>query len=399
MSKRPRVLVMHAIVRPHGGACGVPVWTLQALRESFEVTLLTSSPLDLPALNRYFGTSLESGDFSIRTIPLAVRKILSLDPDPGSVQQHCYLMRMAKRLRKDFDAAISTDNEADLGAPALQYIHVPALHHVYPQVLANLDLPLSAKVSAWRAGKLRPWMMLADFSFDRMKRNRTLVNSDWTGGWVRRLYGIEPIRLYPPAPGSFPEIPWGDREDGFVMLGRLDADKRPDWCLRVLSAVRRRFPQLKLHLIGSRGRGQSAYYKNLLALISANSSWVTLHENVSRQEIQRLLASQKYGFHATIDEHFGMAVAEMVRAGCLPFVHDSGGAPGTVSHDPRLIYGAAEEAVEKILAVIGDPAMQAGLTAKLRVRADLYRPEVFTDGIRRNVQEMLAGSARFQCDR
>jgi glycosyltransferase involved in cell wall biosynthesis len=317
-----------------------------------------------------------------------------LDPDPGSIQQSCCLMRQAKRMRRDFDCVVATDNEADVGDPAIQYIHAPNLAHVYPKVLPSLEAPLARKLAAFREGRFRPWMVVAGFSYARMKQNRTLVNSDWTGRWMRRVYGIDSKTLYPPAPGDFPDVAWESRDDAFVAVGRLDPNKRLDWCIRVLASVRRLFPEIKLHIIGgtSRFRDEATYSKLLRRLIEANASWVTLHEDVSRVELQRLLAHAKYGIHAMVDEHFGIAVAEMVRAGCIPFVHDSGGAPEIVGYDSRLLYDSEDDAVARIAAVLADPGGQAAIARSLSPRRRLFRPEVFMDGIRSEAARMIGQS-------
>lgn len=368
------------------------VWTLQALREDYEVTLLTSGPIDLSELNRYFGTSLEPSDFQIRHIHPMVRRVLDLDPDPGSVQESCWLMRIAKRMRRDFDVVLTTDNESDLGGPALQYVHVPSFAHLYPDVLHSLDLKWHRALIAIFRRKIRPWMLVAAYSFDRMKRNRTIANSDWTGRWFRSVYQAETVTLYPPAAGNFARLPWADREDGFVVIGRLNPNKRPDWCIRVLEVVRRSFPSVRLHIVGSTSSfwDEAAYYKTLLRLIEANASWVTLHENVSREEMGRIVSRQRYGLHAMQDEHFGMAPAEMVLAGCIPFVHNSGGQVEIVGHDERLLYDSAEEAADRILHVLRDPSEQADIRAGLDEIQDRFRPEAFMRGLRAEVSRFLS---------
>jgi glycosyltransferase involved in cell wall biosynthesis len=393
MPAKPRVLVVHCLVQAHGGACGVLCWILQALRRDYDVTLLTWHPIDLPSLNRYFGTSLERTDFAVRHIHPAIRRIFDLDPDPGSIQKNCYLGRLCKRMRPNFDLVLASDNEVDLGKPAMQYVHVPHLAHVYPKVAPDLDLPPGKKLAALFRGKIRPWMLVGGYSFERMKRNRTIVNSDWTGRWVRRVYGIDSVTVYPPAPGDFPDIPWEEREDGFVVIGRLNPDKRSIWCLHVLEIVRRSFPAIKLHIIGSTSPcpEETAYYGMLAPLVRANASWVTLHENISREEMQGLVARQRYGMHAMKDEHFGMAVAEMVLAGCIPFVHNSGGPPEIAGYDSRLIYDSAEEAAEKILRVIRSSAQQADIRAGLGPRRRLFRSETFMNGILAEVSRALSG--------
>jgi glycosyltransferase involved in cell wall biosynthesis len=359
------------------------------LRQDYEVTLLTSEPVDLNLLDRRYGTSLTGSKLTVRTMNRLVRRFLELDPDPGSIQKHAYLMRLSKRVRHQYDLVVGADNEGDFGLPAVQYIHYPFLAHVYPRVRSSCDLPLGQKLACLSKGEIRPWMLVADYSFDRMKANHTLVNSDWTGRWVKEVYGINTTTVHPPAPGLFPKIEWDEREDGFVMIGRLDRAKRFDWCLKVLSVVRTKFPQVRMHIVGRSSLEARDYPVFLRALVQANSSWVTLHDDLSRVEIAELAACQRYGMHAFTGEHFGMAVAEMVRAGCIPFVHNSGGPPEIVGHDSRLIYESEEDAAEKIMQVLGNPAAQEDIRKRLALRRDCYSVETFVRAIRTEVERAL----------
>ena len=54
------------------------------------------------------------------------------------------------------------------------------------------------------------------------------------------------------------------------------------------------------------------------------------------------------GIHARPGEAFGIAIAEMIVAGCLPFVPAEGGPSEIVDHNPALVYDTVDEAVEKI---------------------------------------------------
>ena len=85
-----------------------------------------------------------------------------------------------------------------------------------------------------------------------------------------------------------------------------------------------------------------------------------------------------------------MAVAEMVRAGCIPFVHNSGGPPEIVGHDSRLIYESEDEAAQKIMQVLGDPAAQEDIRQRLALRKDLYSVETFVRAIRAEVARALS---------
>jgi glycosyltransferase involved in cell wall biosynthesis len=391
---RPRILVYYCRLIPHGGAPGVASWILEALRQDYAVTLLTSQPIDFPLLDRYYGTSLAGSDVQVRTMAPLVRGFLGLDPDPGSIQKHAYLMRVSKRIRHGYDLVVGADNEGDFGPPAIQYIHWPYLAHVYPRVRSSCDLPLGQKLACLRKGEIRPWMLVADYSFDRMKANHTLANSGFTGRWVKRVYGIDSTTVHPPAPGIFPEIAWEKRQDGFVMIGRLSGGKQFDWCLKVLGAVRAKFPQVRMHVVATSYNEPLGYPAFLRALVQTNASWVTLHEDLSREKLAALVARQRYGMHACKDEHFGMAVAEMLRAGCIPFVHNSGGPLEIVGHDSRLIYNSAEEAAEKIMCVLGNPALQDDLRQRLALRKALYSVETFVQAIRAEVERALRATGR-----
>jgi glycosyltransferase involved in cell wall biosynthesis len=85
------------------------------------------------------------------------------------------------------------------------------------------------------------------------------------------------------------------------------------------------------------------------------------------------------------EEHFGIAVAEMVRAGCVVFVPDGGGQVEIVGQEDRLRYTSAADAVAKILQVMRDPDAQAALRGRLAARKDLFGAERFV----RRVQEIV----------
>jgi len=85
---RPRILVCYCRLIPHGGAPGVAAWILEALRQDYAVTLLTSEPVDVSLLDRCFGTSLTGSDLQVRTMSPVVREFLGLDPS-GQYSKTC----------------------------------------------------------------------------------------------------------------------------------------------------------------------------------------------------------------------------------------------------------------------------------------------------------------------
>jgi glycosyltransferase involved in cell wall biosynthesis len=165
--------------------------------------------------------------------------------------------------------------------------------------------------------------------------------------------------------------------------------------IETLAKVRTAFPDLRLHIIGAADGSprERAFRPRLLALQRAHASWVTLHENVSRREMTEVLSHQKYGIHAQVDEHFGIGTAEMLRAGCIPFVHNSGGQVEIVANNPALLYSSAGDAVDRILSVLRSPELQTELRGELRRQASLFTPDAFVARFRQVVSEFIAQGA------
>jgi glycosyltransferase involved in cell wall biosynthesis len=61
-----------------------------------------------------------------------------------------------------------------------------------------------------------------------------------------------------------------------------------------------------------------------------------------------MVSTHKYGLHGRVNEHFGIAVAETLAGGALPFVHKSGGPREIVGEDDRVLYQDIGEAVSKV---------------------------------------------------
>jgi hypothetical protein len=121
-----------------------------------------------------------------------------------------------------------------------------------------------------------------------------------------------------------------------------------------------------------------------------NSSWVSLEINLPREQLVKLVAKHKYGIHGMRNEHFGIAVAEMVKAGNIVFVPNDGGQVEIVN-DQRLIYKSEEEAVKKIVSVLRDKNAQADIRHRLAERSQLFSTTHFMEQIREIVERELEG--------
>lgn len=361
---------------PPGGGHLVAAWMLEALRAEHRLTLLTWEPPDLASVNHHFGTSLAATDFTLLLPATRVRRLLARSPLPVALLKSALLLREARRHAPSHDLVITGDNEADFGRPGIQYVHYPKLDAERPAVDLRWYHGARPLVAAYRALARR----IGGVSDAGVRANSTLVNSPFMAARVRALHGVEPVVLHPPVPGAFPDVPWSARADGVVAIGRLSPEKRLEDVLRAVEIARRGGADLELHVVGS--DGDRAYARDLRARIRERAAWAHLHEDLARDALLRLVASQRYGLHAMVDEPFGIAVAELLRAGCIAFVHASGGPRDIVGSDPRLTFRDPAEAAERLLAVHADPRLQNELRAMLAARAAQYSTTRFVDELR-----------------
>ncbi len=388
-SSRKTLLIVDPLFYMEGGGGAVTAWSIEALRTDFDVHVLAWNTFDTAACNRRFGTSLAADDIRLIRPPKAIRRVWDLvsaiDPDPYSMQRWALLMRCARTLCRRRDLTISTFGEIDVGCPCLQYVH-------YPYLGAARGGETPRRADRW-VDRFHPWRVVSGFSHVRAGRNRTLVNSGWTGGEFRRFYGEEARVdvLYPPVPGAFPHNAWKHREQGFVCVGRINSDKNLDLLIDIVARLRELDPAFHLHLVGTptpAEPGADAYYRRIRRRIEESPQWLFLEESISREQLVSLLVTHRFGIHGKTEEHFGIAVAEMVKAGCIVFAPSNGG-PVEILADDRLLFESADSAVHRIQYVVENPVVQEELRRHLTRQADRFSAERFVGGVRAHVEAAL----------
>ncbi len=381
-----RVLLVQPSLQPPGGSNGVAAWVLQALVPEHRVTVLSWRPVEVAPINRFFGTHLQRSDFDTIVVPRRWTLIPDLLPTPATLVKLALLMRYTRKVSAGFDVIFGVHNETDYGRRGIQYIHYPSYLRPRPQVdLRWYHQPRSA---------LRAYYSLTDriagFSIDRLKANLTLVNSNWTGEHVRGFLGGNPRTLYPPVVDPGAGLPWSERAPDFLAIGRISPEKDYERIMRILSRVRARVPDLRLTIVGTSDRHTARYARGLQALAGSIGSWIQFRQNVSRDEIRGLMGSHRYGLHGMREEHFGMAPAELARAGVIVWVPKGGGQMEIVGNEPSLMYDSDDEAVAKITAVLADPAAQDRLRQSLAARAEVFSTDRFTREVR-DIVDSFAG--------
>ena len=375
--------MVQPVLIPGGGTEAVTSWTIEALKNQYDVSLVTFSDVDPAELNRYYGTTLRDGEFS--TVRAKLPPLLNRTKRFLLLKDHL-MMRFCKSAGNRFDLFISVGGAMDFGAPGIQYMAL-APGSTLVKVLEG-----DPKVPSWYRLFKRNFTRLAQLtshlSQDRLLQNTTLVTSRWAGKLAKRLYGFHNCEVvYPPVNSTRSGVAWSSREDGFLCIARISPEKQIERAIEILKLVRGKGFDVSLRIVGRHDNPQ--YLQRIRQLREENSVWVTLEDPLPRSELGALMGRFKYGINAATDEPFGIALAEMVAAGCIVFVPDSGGQTEIVE-DARLIYDDVNDAADKIADVLESDELQESLGERLSQREKVFSTQAFCCCIQRVVGRFFA---------
>lgn len=234
-----------------------------------------------------------------------------------------------------------------------------------------------------------------------------LTNSKWTAGVVKEIYGQEPQVLNPPiAPNvEVAEKPadFSDRGSSIIMIGRFSEEKRYHWVVEnVLPKLRKEVGEFKVYVFGgSRTKTSLRYLDKIEGLANRcgfrvsrtveTDADVYLVPDAPRETIRKAADRSRVFLHATINEHWGVAVAEAMAWGLPVVVHRSGGTWSDLASDGQhgLGYSTVEEAVESLARLLTEERLWREYSRKSIARAreltyDRFL-ERFSDVLRRSL--------------
>lgn len=339
---------------------------LEALAARGPVTLLTLEPCDLIEVDRYYGTTLAQRSVKNVVVRPKLLDLVERLPVSNAFLRVHLLMREARRYARDYELVCSAFGELDLGVPCIEYTHFPWNYFPRPDTPAGWDSNpiLKAGLLGYR------WFCQQLSGFDPAGRrdNLILVNSAWTGRRSAEVYpGAHHVVLHPPALAEPVEDDGQPRLPRFLSIGRCSPEKEWLKLIDIVEGLRREGHEVGLTLAGS--RHHEGYSIAVEQRARQAGAWVDLVFDFSREQLQQLMRTHRYGIHGMQGEHYGMAVAELLLGGCLTMVHDSGGQVEIVTN-PRLHYSDVEDAVAKWKRVLDDPSLEAELLRAQRAHLD-----------------------------
>jgi len=354
-----------------GGAEAVGLWILEALKDKYDLTLFTFANVNWEQLNAMYGTSLSSQQIRVKSIlpafsqPLA-SFLIANNPHIRQFSIHSTL-GFLKKNSHHYDLMISGFNAADLGVPGIQYVHW---------------------INVLEGGRLAPiYSNISQFSRENLRKNISVANSSEVAESVRKNYNIDAEVIYPPVVIAPQSKDITVKENAFVCSGRLVESKQPHKAIKILQKVREKGHDIKLYITGGGGGSAESSYENLVKkMVKENADWVTLYENLSYSDYAKILYKCKYGIHLK-QEPFGISVAEMVRAGAIPFVKSQGGQTEIVGRqNTELFFANEEQAPETIVAVLESSELQQKLVSSLQDQQNLFS----TGHFRQEIVDLVA---------
>lgn len=343
---------------------------VHALAGRHQVDTLTLHDWSPAVTNAFYGTSIPTPSVTRHVVSRPWRWLSRLPPDQLYRLQMAALLRHARRINAGYDLLVTADDYAVFPQPGIQYVHYPAA----------LDrVPERAIVGAY----FRCCDQLIGLPWSRTRDNLTLTNSRWTAD--RLTGGGETQVLYPPVIDTGPGEPWASRPNTFLCVGRFTETKRIEVVLAIVRRLREHtLPDARLIVVGS---AVAPDYSHRIKQMAARlGDWIEIREDLSRSELTSLMGRSRYGIQAMEGEHFGMATAELVRAGCLVFPHRSGGSVEVVDHAMELLWDDEDEAVARVSAMAADSALRDKVLARMKQHAPRFSSDRFVTEFRAIVE-------------
>jgi len=360
-----KILVVHPRLSVLGGAEQVAIHSLRAIVENGHQASLISERFDVATLENFLGCQGVLGKVDRLSFPVFnpfVRKGLLL------YQQLYYFQRETRRIlrdHRDFDLVLSTQ---DIGyvpstnTRTIQYCY-------FPDYFAHVR---DGQVSFWWNLYYSP---ARTYYHERVRHvNDFLSVSDYTGRFIRKVWGRESTTLYPPCPIEQYRSSGEDKKENLVItIGRIVPEKRMHDFLEIASGS----PSFRFAIIGAVDGKNLQYYKSLKKKASSNVSFILSPLRGAKDVLRR----GKVYVHCARNEQFGIAIVEAMAAGCVPVVHESGGPPEIVTGDVGFTWKNTDEAISHIANLFAHDSLRVELSKRALNRAAQFGSDAFESKI------------------
>ncbi len=359
-----RIVLTHPRMSVMGGGERVAIHSIkEALREGHEV-YLACERFDVDAFEDFFGVQALFKNIRLLTYP-PFRPIVRRAVLYQRLIYHQQKLRRIFSKKQRFDLILNTAelaNQPSARLPAIEYCYFPE----YFSHLESDTLPI-----LWEL-YYRPARV---FYRSRVSHiDRLVTVSDFTREFVKEKWRRDAITLYPPCPVDlYSDLRDRAKENLVITVGRIGPEKR----LELFLDIARRIPDVSFAIIGSISAENKSYSETLRKAAPSNLSFVI----APLRKVKDILGKAKVYVHCALKEHFGITIVEAMAAGCVPVVHNSGGAREIVTNNVGYKWDTVGEASTKIKNLIEDDALRREFSQAAAARSELFGPEAFESGM------------------
>lgn len=379
---------IHYSLSRTGGAVTVCATLADHLSKYHNIKIYTTKHPPIDKINEMYDTSLTVDQFEVVTLggmPLARLSkgwtALSMTPfrDITNIR-YVLFHELARRRIHDHNPELVIGTYAEFYSPwpTFQYLHVPIYNRqMCPEL--KVENSLVAKV-------ISPVIQRLDGPAYDKADQIVVTNSKWSQRQIEAAHKQCDGVVHPPVASrrmASNRIEWSERDFGFVMAGRLAPDKRQLAGIETITELRDRGHNVHLHICGPAASGP---YAERVIDTAKKRDFVTYEGVLPRDEYIRLLEEHRFGLHMKEREHFGIVVAEMVAAGMIPFVPNSGGQTEIVNENPDILFEKnPTDRIEKVL----QSDSKNNIRRSLRENLHRYTREQFISKCEEHISKIL----------
>lgn len=376
-----------------GGSEARVMSLLEMLQNKFQVDLITTNMPDLQKLNDFYQTNVKREKIKIHLVPIP---LFVQNSTKYSALRSALYNRFTKKIGAKYDLCISAYNLTHWGE-CRRKIHFIADFGWDRELYRSLsnrslqDRSLNFYDSILQKCYFRFCKMIHAVDLARhciSQNDLFLLNSQWSKDVFESKYG--PHRgevVFPAVREQYTKIAKERRKADFVSLGRIAPEKRIIEQIEIIQLLRECGFATKLHIIGEVGKDP---YGKQVSSLCKDKDWVILHGKCYGKKKANLLTSCRYAIHCCQNEAFGIAVAEFVRAGCIPFVPQNGGGPTEIVPFIELQFTDHSDAVNKIINVLSNPELESIIYNNLNNFTSSFSVEEFEQKVFSHIEEELA---------
>ena len=228
-------------------------------------------------------------------------------------------------------------------------------------------------------------------SYNLMMRNTLIItNSQFSKQAIENNYGKVVLSILSPPVDveTYRQVALCNpsQENTIIVVSRYSPDKKIETAIRIARILHKFLKNFKMIIIGNIHEDNYEYYRYLQSLISIYklNENVKLHLNVPFNNLVKLMARSKILLHPTLEEPFGISVAEGMSAGLIPVVPFKGG--NTEFVPKRFHYKSEEEAAKIII-----DAMKISVDDRLKISkfTDIFSVNNFKTNLKKIIQNIV----------